>query len=271
MIKIIIPLSPILKRHIECFYIYTGETTSTFRYLAFPHYNTGLSFIKGATIHRKHPQVTISENKKNEVKIELLGKYNCPLLIEYAGKLQELSIIFKPLGLNHFFRKNYQTIAPQFTQELVHEPWNAFGDTLQFEETYLVVLESFLLSQFKENPELDSLQKALSMLTDANDETPIAEIVAQLGYNLKTFQRHFKKHLGTSPVEYRRICRFRNAIEAKWTDTQLKTLTDLTYHGGYYDQSYFTKEFRKLTNHNPKDFFKLTNKIDGDKLVWEII
>ena len=30
------------------------------------------------------------------------------------------------------------------------------------------------------------------------------------------------------------------------------------------------KEFRKLTNHNPKDFFKVTNKVDGDKLVWEI-
>ncbi len=270
MLKTIIPSSPILKKHIECFYIYTSESTSTFRYLAFPHYNKGLSFFKGATIHRKYPRVEISENKQEEVKIEILGKYTCPLLIEYKGKLQEISIIFKPLGLNYFFRENYQSMAPLFSQELVNEIWRRFGENLRFEEDELHILESFLIFQFVENPELIPLEKSLSILSNLNDETSITEIALKLGYNLKTFQRHFKKHLGSSPVEYRRIYRFRNSIASKLDDYQLKTLTDITYEGGYYDQSYFIKEFRKLTNHNPKDFFKVTNKVDGDKLVWEI-
>lgn len=265
-----IPSSPILKKYIECFYIYNGESTSTFRYLAFPHYNTGLSFFKGASIHRKYPRVEILENKKREVKIEILGKYNCPLLIEYAGKLQEFSIIFKPLGLNHFFRENYLAIAPQFSQELINDIWREFGESLKFEEEDLPVLESFLLSQFVENPALIHLEKSLSILNNVNDEISITEIAFKLGYNLKTFQRHFKKHIGSSPVEYRRIYRFRNSIASKLEENQLKTLTDITYEGGYYDQSYFIKEFRKLTNHNPKDFFKVTNKVDGDKLIWEI-
>jgi YesN/AraC family two-component response regulator len=49
-----------------------------------------------------------------------------------------------------------------------------------------------------------------------------------------------------------------------------KNLTDITYEVGYYDQSYLIKEFRKITNHNPKDFFKSTSKVDGDKIIWEI-
>jgi AraC-like DNA-binding protein len=238
--------------------------------LAFPHYNTGLSFLKGATIHRKDLQVAISESKHNEVTIEILGKYTCPVLVEYTGQLQEISIIFKPLGLNRFFRENYQSLAPQFSQALEHEIWNRFGENLVFNEADLHNLESFLLSQCIENPELIPLEKALVILGNLTDETSITEMAHQLGYNLKTFQRHFKKHMGCSPVEYRRIYRFRNSIASKLNDSQLKTLTAITYEVGYFDQSYFIKEFRKLTNHNPKDFFKVVNKVDGETLVWEI-
>jgi YesN/AraC family two-component response regulator len=76
--------------------------------------------------------------------------------------------------------------------------------------------------------------------------------------------------MGCSPVEYRRICRFRSSLTNKLNSSQVKNLTEITYEEGYYDQSYFIKEFRKITNHNPKDFFKSTSKVDGDKIIWEI-
>lgn len=270
MLKTIIPSSTILKKHIECFYTYGSEAHSNFSYLAFPHCHTGLSFFKGATIRRDFPRVEISANNQNDVKIELLGKYNCPVLIEYTGKLKEISIVFKPLGINHFFRENYHSMAPEFSQELATETWRKFGEKLVFDETDMPVLESFLLSQFKENPALAPFEKSVSILSDLNDDNSVKQIASQLGYNLKTFQRHFKKHLGNSPIEFRRVFRFRNSIVSKLDNHQLKTLTEITYEGGYYDQSYFIKEFRKLTNHNPKDFFKVAKKVDGDKLVWEI-
>lgn len=270
MLKTIIPSSPVLKKHIECFYLYKGKQTSKFSYLAFPHYNTGLSFFKGAIVQRNFPRIKISQSGSNDVTIEILGKYTCPLLIDYTGKLQEISIIFKPLGLNHFFRDSYQSIAPQFSQELISDNWTQFGLNLVFEEKALHNLESFLLSQYKENPSLAILEKALLILEDLSNETSIAEIAIGLGYNLKTFQRHFKKHMGCSPIEYRRIFRIRNTIASKLNNLQLKTLTDITYESGYFDQSYFIKEFKKLTNHKPKDFFKVAHKIDGDKLIWAI-
>lgn len=270
VIKTITPSSPILKKYIECFYFYSGESTSKFSYIAFPHYNTGLSFFKGASIQRQQWNVEIAESRNTDVKIEILGKYTSPVLIEYSGKLQEISIVFKPLGLNQFFQESYQSIAPQFSQELVNDVWNKFGESLFLGEDDVFHLESFLLSQYIENQALSPLQESLPILEEVNDETSIAEIAIKLGYNLKTFQRHFKKHMGCSPIEYRRICRFRNSIASRLNSAQLKTLTDITYEAGYFDQSYFIKEFRKLTNHNPKDFFKVAGKVDGDKLVWEI-
>jgi AraC-like DNA-binding protein len=270
VIKTITPNSPILKKYIECFYIYEGKSSSKYTYVAFPHYNTGLSFFKNTTIKRHQRSLEISESTINGLHIEILGKYTSPVLIQLDGLITEISIIFKPLGINRFIKDNYQSIAPNFTQEFTNSVWRHFGEDLFSGGDDLNKLESFLLSQFSENQDLIAIEESLKLLEKGNDQTTIDTIASKVGLNLKTFQRHFNKHMGCSPIEYRRICRFRNSLNSKLNSFELKNLTDITYEEGYYDQSYFIKEFRKLTNHNPKDFFKATSKVDGDKIVWEL-
>jgi len=270
VIKTIIPTSPILKKYIECFYIYEGKPNSTFKYVAFPHYNTGLSFFKGASVHRQNWSLQISENTDKGVHIEILGKYTTPVFIEYNGNLKEISIVFKPLGLNRFFKDNYLSMAPKFSQELTNDVWGQFGESLFSGNDDISKIEAFLLSQIWENYELSSIENSLILLENSSEQFSIADIANKVGLNLKTFQRHFQKHMGCSPVEYRRIFRFRSSLTNKLNNTQLKNLTEISYEEGYYDQSYLIKEFRKITNHNPKDFFKSTSKVDGDKIIWEI-
>ncbi len=259
-----------LKKYIECFYFYEGKSNSTFSYVAFPHFNTGLSFFKGASVHRQNWSLQISENTDKGVHIEILGKYTTPVLIEYKGQMSEISIVFKPAGLNRFFKDNYFSLAPKFSQALNNTVWSKFGNSLFSSEDDISKIESFLLSQFFDNPALSSIENSLRLLENSNEQFSIADIANKVGLNLKTFQRHFQKQMGCSPVEYRRICRFRSSLTNKLKNTQLKNLTKITYEEGYYDQSYLIKEFRKITNHNPKDFFKSTSKVDGDKIIWEI-
>ena len=270
MIKTIAPSSPILKKYIECFYIYEGKPNSTFKYVAFPHFNTGLSFFKGASVHRQNRSLQISEKKDVGVHIEILGKYTTPVLLEYKGQLREISMVFKPAGLNRFFKDNYLSLAPNFSQELKNDVWGQFGESLFSSDDEISKIESFLLSQFCDNQEVSSIENSLMLLENNNEQISISDIAIKVGLNLKTFQRHFQKHMGCSPVEYRRIYRFRSSLTNKLNNTQLKNLTEITYEEGYYDQSYLIKEFRKITNHNPKDFFKSTSKVDGDKIIWEI-
>lgn len=144
MIKTIPPTSPILCKYIECFYIYEGKPNSTFSYVAFPHFNTGLSFFKGASVHRQNWTLQISENTAVGVHIEILGKYTTPVSIEYNGKLREISIVFKPLGLNRFFTDNYVSIAPKFSQELANDVWQQFGENLFSSKDDISKIESFL-------------------------------------------------------------------------------------------------------------------------------
>jgi AraC-like DNA-binding protein len=271
VLKTISPSSEILKKYIDCFYFYKGETNSHFKYLAFPHYNSGLSFFRGATIERHHYQVIIKSADTHDLKIELLGKYTCPVMIDYRGELNELSIIFKPLGINRFFRNDFLAMAPKFSQELRNDNWLQFGQELKLDETDLDKLEAFLISQYSHQQDFKPLEASLKLLSDANSELSLTQIALESGYQLKTFQRHFIKHMGCTPIEYKRICRFRHSIASKLTKDEFKSLTSITYENGYYDQSYFIKEFKRLTHHNPKEFFKVANKVDGDKLIWEII
>jgi AraC-like DNA-binding protein len=270
VIKTIAPSSPLLKKYIECFYMYEGKPNSVFSYIAFPHFNTGLSFFTGASVQRQNWSVQISENIKAGVHIEILGKYTNPLFIEYKGKLREISIVFKPLGLNRFFTDSYLSIAPNFSQELTNQVWRQFGEHLFASDDDISKVESFLISQFSDNQALAILENSLKLLENYNEQISMSTIANTVGLNLKTFQRHFQKHFGCSPVEYRRIFRFRSSLANKLNSSQMKNLTEITYEQGYYDQSYFIKEFRKITNHNPKDFFKSTSKVDGDKIIWEI-
>ncbi|MCZ2473136.1 helix-turn-helix transcriptional regulator [Aquirufa ecclesiirivi] len=270
MIKTIAPISPILSKYIECFYIYEGKFNSVFSYVAFPHFNTGLSFFKGASVHRQNWSLQISENTDVGVHIEILGKYVKPVFLEYKGQLKEISIVFKPVGLNRFFKDNYLSLAPKFSQELKNDIWCKFGENLFSSDDDISKIESFLLSQFCDNQEVSSIENSLKLLENSNEQISISDIANKAGLNLKTFQRQFQKHMGCSPVEYRRIYRFRSTLTNKLNSTQIKNLTEITYEEGYYDQSYLIKEFRKITNHNPKDFFKSTSKVDGDKIIWEI-
>jgi AraC-like DNA-binding protein len=270
VIKTIAPSSPILSKHVECFYIYEGKSNSVLSYVAFPHFNTGLSFFKGASVQRKNWNLQLTEKTNVGIQIEILGKYTTPVLIEYKGKVNEISIVFKPTGLNRFFKDNYLSLAPEFSQELVNDVWGQFGESLFTCDDDISKIESFLLSQFWDNQELTCIENSLSFLENSNEHMSISDIAYKVGLNLKTFQRHFQEHMGCSPVEYRRIYRFRSSLTNKLNNLQLKNLTEITYEEGYYDQSYLIKEFRKITNHNPKDFFKSTSKVDGDKIIWEI-
>ncbi len=271
MLKIIHPNSEILKKYIEYFYVFEGDWQQKLSYLAFPHYLTCVSFLKDIEVRRSNFQVEFSESAKQNNHIEILGKYLSPVRINYHGKIKEVSIIFKPLGINRFLKKHYLLEAPIFSQSYNNKDWSKFGETFLSNQIDLNILEEFLLSELNETKEISEFETCLSYFHHSEQDFLIGEIADNLGINLKTFQRHFTNHIGCSPVEYRRICRFRNSIDSKISSNELKSLTEITFENNFFDQSYFIKEFKKLTQHNPKDFFKVTNQIDGKNIIWEIL
>lgn len=109
------------------------------------------------------------------------------------------------------------------------------------------------------------------MLSNFNPEVSIEDIAKKFSLSSRTLGRVFKKHLGISPVGFRKIARFRHSLKNKLLSSKFNTLTKIGYESNFYDQSYFNKVYKNLTGQNPKAFFNSIEKLANDRLVFKFI
>lgn len=87
----------------------------------------------------------------------------------------------------------------------------------------------------------------------------IAELANMSNMSLSTFERQFKKHLGTTPLNYIKKVRIQEACGLL---LQGLPIPRVAHSCGFCDQSYFGKEFKQLLAITPKQYVDkhLTNK-----------
>jgi AraC-like DNA-binding protein len=265
------PTTAVLRRYVDLFYFFTSDSGETRSHIAFPHVNTAISFFKAVSLVSGDHHISVRGSAGAVPIVEMLGKYTQPVYVTCEGAVDEVAIVFKPLGVNRFLRESFGQVAPEPTQRYHNEQWRKFAEVLFLADDRIAVLEQFLLSLLCEDDRFIEMEEALSLLECREQDFSVAEVAAKLSVNLKTFQRNFTKMLACSPSDYKRIARFRSSLRSKLLSSQIKSLTSITYEHNYTDQSYFIREFRKLTNQNPKLFFKEVTLVDGDKIAWEIL
>jgi AraC-like DNA-binding protein len=271
MLTIIFPKDTSLQRYVDFFYFFRPGKSERWNHIAFPHVNTGLSFFRNVLIERNDNRISIREMGGSKPCIEILGKYTNPVFVSCEGLIDEVAIVFKPLGVNRFIREDFIKAAPDCSQPYSNGRWLKAAEDLFYSDNRIEFLEKFLISVLSENKQFIKMEQSLYMLDTNEFDYSVADVAKNLNINLKTFQRNFKKMMACSPSDYKRIARFRNALRSKFQSGEIKSLTNITYEQNYTDQSYFIREFRKLTNQNPKLFFKDVSLIDGDKIIWEIL
>ncbi len=270
MLQTFKPKSILLQKYIDFFYVFNSDKPENISYIAFPHVNTAISFLRGVDIERGDYllNITAADKYRNRCIVEILGKYTQPVFVNYKGSCEEIAVVFKPLGANHFFQKALVEISPLFSQELNNMPWTEFSHVLLKSTTRRIeMLENFLLKNFNEI-ENTKLYESIAYLEDIDKNYSIEKIATECGFTIKTFQRNFTKHLTCSPSEYKRIARFRHSLQNKLVSNELKSLTSVSYESNYYDQSYFIREFKKLTQLNPKSFFDNITALNEKNIVW---
>lgn len=111
-------------------------------------------------------------------------------------------------------------------------------------------LERRLLKVKKQPP---GVFEAVKYIIQTNGTTRVEDLANQNFQSTRQFERNFKQFSGFSPKLFSRIIRFQMALgEYK---SKGKSLTEIAYACGYYDQSHFIQDFKEFSGFNPKAYF----------------
>jgi AraC-like DNA-binding protein len=116
------------------------------------------------------------------------------------------------------------------------------------------LVSRFLLSQLRLREEHPTVaHMALRHILQHKGQLNVEELASEICLSTRQFERKFKEHCGFSPKLYTRIIRFQHALTAY--GHQHKSLTEIGYDCGYYDQSHFIREFKAFSGYHPRAYF----------------
>lgn len=118
------------------------------------------------------------------------------------------------------------------------------------------ILDNLLIQQLTQNKrECEIIQHITDQIMINPGTQVLSELLEKSKLNERTFQRIFKKYVGVTPNQYRRICQFHisfSQLRAKDFDK----LSDVAYDNGFADQSHFIRSFKEFTQITPNDYLK---------------
>ena len=278
IVRVVKPHHATLRKFIRHFY-FLSSTDPTFRqsYVTFPRLTTPLSLLA-------HSRTRVGPARRRVVcrhaptappHAELDGIFSRPMLIDYRGPVDEVTVVFEPLGLNPFLPCDFSDATGLPDQE-----FNPYGSafvrmldrlfSIRGREQRRRLLEDFFLEHYRPFDHPD-LFRSFEALTDADSQMPVSEIARSLGVCHKTLTRLYQRHLGTTPVVLRRIARFRRSIELTQNRPGAGQFTQIAYLANYYDQPHLIREFQELTGESPACFFRHVSAMDTGDILWRIL
>lgn len=256
-LKVFKPKDQSLKEYIE-FYYFTEEieVDKKTTYLVFPIHNTVLSIIKGAKIEYQEDNINIKPCPVEEISYDLTTSYTKPVRVNCLGSFKEISIVFKPLGFQSFLKNHNDLSLDSFIGNDSFKLAELFNVN---SNTFLDNIEGYLLSKLNkfEHPFLKTFVQDVYRGVDKT----VLEYSKENHISPKTFIKHSKLYLKRTPVEFKKIVRFRNILKEFKDDKKMDfSLTNLSLLVNFFDQSHMIKDFKYLTGYTPKDFFKKVDK-----------
>ncbi|MEO9485633.1 MAG: helix-turn-helix domain-containing protein [Ekhidna sp.] len=260
----LIELSPIqeeVKHYIERYQLYVIDEPSFFKTI--PNFRLECWLLIDGGF-----QILDTENN-TFIEAKKLGGYpatNHSLLFR-MNSMKALNIKFKPSVLAYdAFGKLYPPRIDFDLAELLPQKVLETFKSLSFDNEKLDVgkLDQWIYPLFqilKKNDEVETFLDAI-MRSGAN----IYEVTEQLGISSKTLERRIKKHFGLTPKKLLNIIRFNDSTAHMKSKSTNKLMDVLAF--GYYDQSHFIRECKRITGLTPTQLFNKLEFSTNDLIVF---
>lgn len=162
-----------------------------------------------------------------------------------AKTLRETHLIgirFKPSAFSYFYA--FSSIH-EITDNIV-ELSNKFIPTISsFSKDMPAAFDSFYYNKLTLPKR--SLLPVMETITKCHGAISVCELAKQHCTTVRQLERHFKYDIGLSPKEFINIIRYRFAQQLIQINHPKKTLSDIAFECGYYDQAHLNREIKKYT------------------------
>lgn len=115
------------------------------------------------------------------------------------------------------------------------------------------LIEKFIISARKVSKPDKLVLNAITEIQSSKGINRIKDLSKQLNISQDAFEKRFRNIVGSTPKQYSTIVRMKSIVKSQ---KENKSLSELTYHFEFYDQSHFIKQFKDFAGQTPKDFFK---------------
>ena len=179
------------------------ETSVT--YYTFPNNLCFISIMENVEILYAENAALIKEKEEISLISNLICAYKKPIKISYLGDVAEITISFKPLGLNAFLEKPLSNYTNNFFSDFY--PFDDYSETFSailIEENLeknCELIENYLLSKLIgfQHPFLNELSDDLKNI-EAN--YTISELAKKYNTSRQNLTKHFELHLCKTPSDF---------------------------------------------------------------------
>ncbi|HCZ35003.1 MAG TPA: AraC family transcriptional regulator, partial [Cytophagales bacterium] len=118
------------------------------------------------------------------------------------------------------------------------------------------ILSHFIFTQIESNKrDCEIIRYATDTIMHNSNTDVLSQLLENLYLTERTFQRIFKKYVGITANEYRRICQHYFAF-SQLKSGHFEKLTDVVFTNGYFDQSHYIRSFKEFTNTTPNEYLQ---------------
>jgi AraC-like DNA-binding protein len=270
-IEVYRPQSPLLKKHIECFYVLTRNANAApTTYLTFPGTQQMVSLYANTVSQVSDDTVIIRHDPNGVLESRIVGRFQKVVCVRYEGAIHEITTLFRPLSINAFLPAPLKELAPGHFPSFAPYPdfMEAMTGIYQLSSVaeQLKGIEDYWLSKYNgfQHPFLSSVLALL--YKDDLDEQRIASICKVHGISRQTLHQHFERYLCKTPSLFRKILRFRRAMQHYKPEKFQSELSRLSALANYFDQSHMIRDFKALTGYTPKEFFPGLSRIGNGEV-----
>ena len=256
---------PELARYVRCFWVFEGNDLGGHPYI----YRSMADACAELVFHYQARWEGISEN--NEI---LPGTDNIAILQSPAGTYQRFitrenfgifGAYLYPYAIPELFKLSsleLQNEMPSISDCLGNDGRVLEEKIIQADNNQerVSILSDYLIKRCRaqDNPE-SSMQACIKHIIHSRVQLPMEETAAMFCISARQLERKFKTITGFAPKSFARISRFQHALHNY--GSSYKSLTDIAYECGYYDQSHFIHDFKKFSGYEPRAYF--SGKAEG--------